>query len=501
MTKQRNTTVGIDDMAIYLPKLYLPITTLADARNIAVEKLQQGLGLQAMAIPDAQEDTASMLANAVKELIDKNNLAPQTIGRIYLGTESSLDGAKPTASYALEMLNAYYTPQYGADCFLNCDILDTTFACIGAVDAMQNCLDWIRADQERIAIVVAADHAKYELGSTGEYTQGAGAIAVLLKAAPQLLSIGTHWGTSTKAVYDFYKPIRTVSKQELIKEVLHYTQNKHDDVDAIVKQLDQTLEAKGVLDNNESQISIHKTTPIFDGAYSNACYQARIQAALDNYKQQHPNSLAIHWDRLIFHLPYAYQARRMFAEIFWQETLLSEQKEQLLAELQMEAPKPSTFDDKKAFEKAQALFWRAVRKTNSYQKLVEEKIEKSERASSQVGNMYAASIFLALMSSLSTDAHEKTLSAGAQLGCFAYGSGSKSKVFVARLQKGWQAKALQFKLQEQIHQRQAIDYNTYEALHRTAIDSNIQPSSAYFYLKNKNKAGIRTYFIPEKVKL
>ncbi len=114
------------------------------------------------------------------ELILKNNIDPKRIGRIYLGTESALDGAKPTATYALDMLNDYFAPIHGPDCLLHCDVVDLTFACVGAVDALQNTLDWVRAGKDRIGIVVASDIAQYELGSGGEYTQGAGAIALLI---------------------------------------------------------------------------------------------------------------------------------------------------------------------------------------------------------------------------------------------------------------------------------------------------------------------------------
>ena len=190
--------IGIDDMAAYIPQLYLPIEDLATARDLEYVKLNKGLGLEAMAVPDVGEDAATMMANAVREIIERNELQPQQIGRIYLGTESALDGAKPTATYALDMLSTYFAERHGPDCFLNCDVVDMTFACIGAVDALQNTLDWVRCGEDRIGIIVASDIAKYELGSGGEYTQGAGAVAVLVKANPRLLAIDPTWGVSTR---------------------------------------------------------------------------------------------------------------------------------------------------------------------------------------------------------------------------------------------------------------------------------------------------------------
>ena len=78
----------------------------------------------------------------------------------------------------------------------NCDVVDLTFACIGAVDAMHNTLDWVARgseEQDRIGIVVFADNAKYDLGSSGEYTQGAGGGAILIRHNPRLIEIPDNW--------------------------------------------------------------------------------------------------------------------------------------------------------------------------------------------------------------------------------------------------------------------------------------------------------------------
>ena len=145
-----------------------------------------------MSCPDANEDAATMAANAVRQLIEQNNIHPRQIGRIYVGTESAMDGSKPTASYVLEMLSRYFEPQYGSACFLHCDVVDLTFACIGAVDALQNTMDWVSAGPDRLGIVVGTDVAKYDLASTGEYTQGAGAVALLVKQEPRLIAFGSN---------------------------------------------------------------------------------------------------------------------------------------------------------------------------------------------------------------------------------------------------------------------------------------------------------------------
>lgn len=491
MERQALPVVGIDDMSVYVPQLYLPIATLAQERNIEYVKLNKGLGLESMAVADVGEDAATMMANSVRDLLEKNGLEPQQIGRIYLGTESAIDGAKPTATYALQMLTDYFTPKYGSNAFLNCDVVDMTFACIGAVDAMQNTLDWVRSNPDQIGIVVAADNAKYELASTGEYTQGAGAVAILIKADPRLLRFEERWGVGTKAVYDFYKPLRKVKKTDLIAEALHLANRNHVDVGRLVADLQSNLETKGILDSNEMELSVHKETPVFDGPYSNACYQERIRQALDHYRKVNKSEeQATAWDRLVFHLPYAYQARRMFGEIFWEERADTALEE----EVGMAPPKETDFEDATTLIKAQTAFWRAVTKTVAYREFVAQKIAKGEWASSLVGNIYTGSIFLALMSTLEQDAADDELVEGGKLGFFAYGSGSKSKVFTASLQPTWKQVVATFGLRQQLAARQAIDYTTYEQLHRGSLAAPVGKTvGRRFVTSANNEEGVRSY--------
>ena len=464
--------VGIDDMSAYIPQLYLPIETLAKERGLNYEKLSKGLGLQAMAVPDAREDAATMAANAVLDLLHKNDLDPNAIGRIYLGTESSLDGAKPTATYVLEMLQDHFGDAYGPNCFLHCDVVDLTFACIGAVDALQNCLEWTAAKEGRIGIVVAGDEAKYEMDSTGEYTQGAGAIALLLKQNPRLLAIDPDFGVATRPAHDFYKPVRKVSKRALIEEVVNLLPDlSAEDVnlEALEEQLGKGLKVSGVLDCNESFLTLHKTTPIFDGPYSNQAYQARIREALMDYRRktdQQAGRLFEDYQRLVFHLPYAYQARRMFSEVYMEELKASGKWDDFIGRNDLEVPCADNYEDREAYMAQCAGFLRNITKTQDYGDFVQRYIAPGEWASTLVGNVYAGSIFLSLMATLEDLIRQNEGEAGDALCLFAYGSGSKAKVFGATLQDGWAEVVTGFDLTLRLNQRQEIDYATYEDLHR-----------------------------------
>lgn len=489
--------VGIDDMELYVPSLFLPIEELSKKRNIDFGKLYNGLGLQSMALPDVHEDAATMAANAILKLIKKNNLNPLHIGRIYLGTESALDDAKPTASYALDMLIEYFSPQYGPDCFLNCDVVDLNFACIGGVDALQNTLDWVSGDPERIGIVVTSDIAKYELGSSGEYTQGAGAIAILVKQNPRLMAIYDIWGVGTRPVHDFFKPKRFADKSQIIKEVLEYAGIDGVDPSQILGNIDHSLTVNGILDCNENLITIHKQTPVFDGPYSNQCYQDRIKEAFENFskkataKGMGPNgqTLTECWERIVFHLPYAFQGRRMFAELFYLEAVDGGKWDKIESETRLVPPNPNEFENEEKYQRAYAEFLRLLSKTNVYKIFVSSKIEKGERASSQIGNMYTGSIFLSLISTLYADFKEGSDLTNKNIGFFAYGSGSKSKVFEGKVLIGWREIVERFHLDKMLDNRQALDYYTYEMLHRGNLNSSILSPKDEFSLKEIAESG------------
>ena len=85
----------------------------------------------------------------IRDRIINNKIDPTTIGRIYLGTESAVDAAKPTATYAVGTVEKILSKTHGSRCFKNCDVVDLTFACIGGIDAVENCLDWIRINPEK----------------------------------------------------------------------------------------------------------------------------------------------------------------------------------------------------------------------------------------------------------------------------------------------------------------------------------------------------------------
>ena len=414
---------GIDAIAFDVAKIHLPIKTLAIARNIEPEKLEKGLGLLQMTLPDANQDVVVFGANALTKLIQDNLIDLSEIARIYVGTESGIDASKPISSFLIALMEQ----KFGENVLENCDVVDFTFACIGGVDALQNCIDFVRLNPDKKAIVVTTDMAKYDLNSTGEYTQGTGALAMLITSNPKIMSFDNHWATSTKGVFDFFKPLRNISKAEI-------TGNNNNEP---------------WFDNLEAEIEIHKSQPVFDGQYSNQCYMDRTRNAYFEFKKLKNTTENIYnsWTSIVMHLPYAFQGRRMLSEIY-----------ALDAEIKIIS------GDEGASEYQNKL--KEISKSSDYQKFVAEKLQPAEIASSLIGNLYTGSIFMGLLSTLSHFYKiEKDIS-GQKFGFLAYGSGSKSKVFEATIQDDWKSRISNVNLFETLEKSHEIDFETYEKLHK-----------------------------------
>lgn len=428
---------GIDAIAFDVAHLHLPIKTLAGARSIDPEKLEKGLGLIKMTLPDVHQDTVVFGANALTRLILDNTIDLDEIARIYVGTESGIDNSKPIASF----ITALAEQKFGENSLLHCDVVDFTFACIGAVDALQNCLDFIRLNPGKKAIVVAADIAKYDLESTGEYTQGAGAIAMLLSSNPKIIAFENNWATSNKGVFDFFKPYRKVTKFEI---------NGNDDNEVWFGNL-------------EREIEIHKDQPVFDGQYSNQCYTDRTREAYFAFKKlkNSETSLYATWKNIIMHLPYAFQGRRMLTEIY-----------ALDAEDKSGPESPASTQTQ----------LKDLAKTEAYRKFVGEKLYPAELASSLIGNLYTGSIFMGLLSSLAHFYKTGNEIAGDTFGFLAYGSGSKSKVFEGIIQPQWKDRLSKVNLFETLEKSTELNFETYQKLHKKELHQSVRTPKAEWVL-------------------
>ena len=433
--------IGIDSYACYIPKIYLPIESLAAERNIEVDKLKKGLGIHKIALMDLHEDTATMAANALLQLFQKEKINPKDVGRIYMSTESAIDAAKPTSSYVVEMVETLLEKEFGTRNMKHVDVVDFTFACVAGVDVLHNTIDWVRCNPNKIGIVIASDYAKYPLASPGEYTQGAGAVCFSIKANPSILTIENNFGIGFKSEHDFFKPRRKIASNLL---------NNNEDAD-------------------DKFVEIFSDEPIYDGHFSNECYKNRIEEAYNNFKENvaTKENIIDTWTALVFHLPFAFQGRKSILNLFFKEFFKNNFIQEIL--------NTEEYKDENINEPSKKLL-NEVSKTNEFGIFIEQKVKPAEQFSSEIGNIYSASIFMALLSCL----HSITNINQGKIGFFSYGSGSKSKVFEGSLVNGWQSKVNVSLMQNTLQNRTAISFKEYYLLHTKRIEKSLlQPNNEF----------------------
>jgi len=442
---------GIDDIAIYIPRLYLDAGDFAKARGLDPEKLERGLGIGQMAIVDTNQDPACLAANACLRVMQKNKLTPDKIGRLYVATESSFDESKAMNSYVIGMLEQVY----GKDTFGHCGGIECKFACVSGSYALYDNTNWIRAGEaeDKYALVVVSDIAKYDLGSSGEVTQGAGAIAMLLNDDPRLLSFDPKvTATSIKNEYDFYRPFG-------------------------------------------------KETPIVHGQYSNLLYLIQVKNALIDYKRKVKKTGLIklkdgetildHVDYLNMHLPYSNMGKKALAYLVRHEWRDLPRWKKIIEEIGMEEPIPkdprgtieSVLEDSE-FMANDHQFTKLFTSTEMYAELYESKLASSLIASKMIGNLYTASLYLGFRSSLEFEYQKGVDLEGKRVGFCSYGSGASAMIFSGVIQPEYDQVVKDMNLEAELGPRTKLSLDEYEELHenKRTYEENIRSANKEFVI-------------------
>jgi len=195
--KQR---IGIHALGLAIPRRYVDMEELARARGIDPGKYIQGLGAREMAVAEPGEDTVALAAQAARRALAASGVPASKLGMLVVGTETGVDHSKPVASFVHGLLGL---PQAMR-------VYDTQHACYGGTAGLMAAVDWIAsgAADGRAALVVCSDIARYGVGTAGEPTQGAGAVAMLVTTDPAIfeLDVGIS-GTASSHVHDFWRPL------------------------------------------------------------------------------------------------------------------------------------------------------------------------------------------------------------------------------------------------------------------------------------------------------
>lgn len=187
--------IGIDKIGFFAPHMYVDMNKLAVARNVEPEKFTIGIGQEKMAIAPITQDPVTLAANAALMILDETDR--EKIDFVIFGTESGIDNSKSGAVYVHHLLGL--NP--------NARSIEVKQACYGATAGIQMAKGHIALNPESRVLVLGSDIARYGLNTSGESTQGAGAVAMVISAEPKIMALENKSAYLTADIMDFWRPV------------------------------------------------------------------------------------------------------------------------------------------------------------------------------------------------------------------------------------------------------------------------------------------------------
>lgn len=450
--KNSTRAIGISGLAAYMPPYRVQLREWCDWTGSPWQKIESVVG-RSFRMTGPTHSVYTMAANAVLRLIRQYDLDPARIGFLGFGTESSTDNsAGPIIIKGMldEALQAEGKPKLSR----GCEVPEFKHACLGGVYAMKGALRYLALDGKgKQAIVVCADIAEYARGSSGEPTQGAGAVAMLIESEPKLVSVDLEASGSASEyrTMDFRKPMIRFCGQ-----------------------------------SPEGDLRV-QDFPVFNGKYSTTCYiDETLHALNDMYgKRGIRGSDYLRSLRYIFmHRPYRRMPETGLAYAYL--AALADGNEADRRELCAYAaeagidptavlgefgnpPDISRFASmegirQEAYPLASAAL-QAFRSSQAYQSEVLEKLALGSDSNCDFGNLYTAALPAWLAAGFEVALEENRNLAGEELLTMGYGSGDAAEVIPFFVVDGWEFAAKRINFASAMEGAIDLDREQYENLH------------------------------------
>jgi len=444
--------IGISGLAAYVPPYRVWLEDWCDWTHNQWPKVREVVG-RSFRVRGPNHSVYTMAANAVIRLIDQYDVDPSRVKFLGLGTESSTDnsaGAIIVKGMVDEALIARGKPPISR----SCEVPEFKHACLGGVYGMKGAIRHLALDGAGSqAIVVCADIAEYARGSSGEPTQGAGAVAMLLEEDPKLAVVDLvgSGSASDYRIMDFRKPMARFCGQD--RSETHQVQD----------------------------------FPVFNGKYSTTCYvDETLHALHDMYRKRKldPSHYLRSLRAVFMHRPY----RRM-PETGWAISYLfalgngNEADKAELASYCHEAgidvdamlvemaSKPEVVDfatpEKLHFE-AYPLTMAALRTFRAapeFEDLVLGKLSLGSDAMLDLGNLYTAALPAWMAAGFEQAAASNSLAVGEEVLTLGYGSGDAAEVIPFFMAEGWREATAKIRFADALEFAIDIDFEQYKALH------------------------------------
>lgn len=444
--------IGVSGLAVYVPPYRVKLEQWCEWTDSPWQKISNVVG-RSFRLRGPNQSVYTMSATAVMRLIDQYDLDPSEIGFLGLGTESSTDNSAG-AIIIKGMVDKALVESGRAPIARNCEVPEFKHACLGGVYAMKGALRYLALDGSgKKAIVVCADIAEYARGSTGEPTQGAGAVAMLLEANPTLAAVdlaGSGSASDYRAV-DFRKPMVRFCGQ------------------------------------NRSESHHIQDFPVFNGKYSTTCYiEETLQALDDMYAKRNlePIEYLRTLKNVFMHRPYRRMPENGWS-IAWlfalgrgsdtdRETLggyaaevgielpaLLEEMNQAVDVQALATPEGLNTD---AYPLTMAVL-QAFRKSADFASSVLDKLSLGSAAIRDLGNLYTAALPAWLAAGFEEALAGDLQIAGDELLTMGYGSGDAAEVIPFYVVDSWQEAASRIRFVDALEPAVDLSQAQYEALH------------------------------------
>jgi hydroxymethylglutaryl-CoA synthase len=162
-------TVGIVGYGAYIPRRRIRLKDIAVVWGTDAETFERGLELHEKSVPASDEDTITMSVTAARRALARARIRPDSIGAVYVGSESHPYAVKPSGTVVAEAIGA--TPA------VHC--ADLEFACKAGSEGMFLAAALVKSGEVEHALAIGADTSQGAPGDALEYSTAAGAAAFL----------------------------------------------------------------------------------------------------------------------------------------------------------------------------------------------------------------------------------------------------------------------------------------------------------------------------------
>lgn len=424
----RGLDIGISGFAVYAPPFKVSLERWCDWTGNPWDKVSSVVG-RSFRQPGPHESIYTMAANAVLRLIDQYDIDPREIGYFAFGTESSTDNAAG-AVIVRGMIDRALVSRGQPRIARACEVPELKHACLGGVYAVKGAVRYLATDgRGKKAIVVCGDIAEYERGSSGEQTQGAGTVAVLLEENPKLcrIDLANAGSSSDFRGVDFRKPV-----------------SRHFAID--------------YAPNTDRYADF----PVFNGKYSTFCYlDAVTHAARAMFEKLGVEPCAFYQNvaAIFMHRPFHWMPVNGITAMYVWGLAESEQgKKELMAladqaKVSYQAVLAEIADSRDLLDgvltrgidaepyPAAAAVVKAARNAPTLKAILRDKLRLGSDKMRDLGNLYTAALPAWLAAGFEHAVEENVDLAGQTLLAVGYGSGDAAEAFPLVVVPGWREAA------------------------------------------------------------